>query len=323
MQATRRQTIKLLGAGALAASAPAFLQAQPRALRILVGYPAGGAVDVVAREVAEALRAEGFAAIVDNRTGAAGRLATEQMLQAPADGGTVVLMPGGNVSIFQHVYPNLKYRLEDLAPLASVCGFSFALGVGPGTPAKTLEEFIAWAKANPSKASYGTPGGGTAMHFMGVMLARQAGFEFTHIPYRGGAAAMTDLFGGTIPAVATTLPNLVRPHQAGKLRILAFSGDQALASLPGVPTFKQAGFPELVIRESFGVYASARTPEPAQAALEQALTAAASRPGVKAALSKLEFEPDVVGRATLSARLKADLERWGPVVKATGYRAES
>jgi tripartite-type tricarboxylate transporter receptor subunit TctC len=279
-------------------------------------------VDVVAREVGEELRLGGHTVVIENRTGAAGRLATEQMLQAPADGGTLVLMPGGNVSIFQHVYPKLKYRLDDLAPLASVCSFSFGLAVGPGAPVKTLKEFVDWAKANPGKASYGTPGGGTAMHFMGVMFAKRAGFEFTHVPYRGGAAAMNDVLGGTVPALATTLPNLVNPYRNGKLRILAFTGESRLPSLPDVPTFKELGYPELVINESFGFYASAKTPEGVQAELERSLVAASSKPRVVDALGKLEFDSQVLGRAAFAAKLKADLERWGPVVRATGYKVE-
>ncbi|NJS37363.1 MAG: ABC transporter substrate-binding protein, partial [Brachymonas sp.] len=255
---SRRHTLSALSAGALTALSLQRVNAQGKALKILVGYPAGGAVDVVARRVGEELRAQGYNAVVENRTGAASQLATEAMLAAPADGSTVVLMPGGNATIFPHVYPKLRYSLADLAPLASVCSFQFGLGVGPGTPAKTLKEFVEWAKANPGKASYGTPGAGTAMHFMGVMLAKKAGIDFLHVPYRGGALAMTDVIGGTIPALATTLPNLVAQHKSGKLRILGFTGDKALPGLPGVQTFKEQGYPELVLNENFGVFASSK-----------------------------------------------------------------
>jgi tripartite-type tricarboxylate transporter receptor subunit TctC len=293
-----------------------------RNLKWLVGYPPGGAVDVVARELAEAMRTQGFNVVVENRTGASGRLATEQMLAAPADGGTLVFMPGGNATIFPHVYPNLKYDpWKDLAPLGAVCQFSFAIGAGPGTPARTLKEFVDWAKANPGKASYGTPGGGTAMHFMGVMFGRAAGFDFTHIPYRGGAAAIVDVLGGTVPALATTLPNLVQPYKQGKIRILAFSGEQRLPALPDVPTFKELGYPGLVIAESFGVFGSARLPAAVQAELHNAIRKAAGDARVTAALQKQEFEPLSLSQADYAARLKADHDRWGPVIKATGYTA--
>lgn len=322
MQLIRRHAAAALGAVALSAALSGLAHAQSKTLKILVGYQPGGAIDVVARQVGEELRQAGYAVVIENKTGAAGRLATEQLLQAPADGTNVVLMPSGNVSIFEHVYPKLKYKLEDLAPLTTVCSFDFALGVGPGTPAKTLKEFIEWAKANPGRASYGTPGAGTAMHFMGVMLAKSAGFDFTHVPYRGGAAAMTDAMGGTIPALATTLPALVTAHKDGKLRILAFSGDKRLPSLPEVPTFKEAGYPDLVLSETFGFFTSAKVPEAVQLDLENALKAAASTARVVAALDKLEFESKVTGRAAYLAQLKAELDRWGPIVRNSGYKAE-
>jgi tripartite-type tricarboxylate transporter receptor subunit TctC len=268
------------------------------------------------------MRVLGYNAIVENKTGAAGQLATEAMLAAPADGSTVVLMPGGNATIFPHVYPNLRYSMADLKPLASVCSFTFALGVGPGTPAKTLKEFVDWAKANPGKASYGTPGAGTAMHFMGVLFARQAGIDFQHVPYRGGAAAMTDILGGNIPALATTLPNLVTHHKSGKLRILAFTGEQPLPGLPGVSTFKQLGYPDLQISEVFGLCASSKTPALIQAELEKAMLTAAKSPRLVAAIEKLEFDSEVLNSADLSRKIKADFERWGPVIKATSYTAD-
>jgi tripartite-type tricarboxylate transporter receptor subunit TctC len=231
-------------------------------------------------------------------------------------------MPGGNVTIFPYVYPNLRYGMADLKPLAGVCAFTFGLGVGPGTPAKTLKEFVDWAKAHPGKASYGSPGAGTAMHFMGVMFGRQAGIDFQHVPYRGGAAAMTDVLGGNIPALATTLPNLVAHHKSGKLRILAFSGDQPLPGLPGVSTFKDLGYPELQISEIFGLFASSKTPVAVQAELEKAILAAAKSPRLVAAIEKLEFDSLVLNSGDFSRKLKTDFDRWGPVIKATGYTAD-
>jgi tripartite-type tricarboxylate transporter receptor subunit TctC len=318
----RRHALALITAAGLAAFAPSTVTAQTKPLKILVGYPAGGAVDVVARQMAEEMRTLGYNAIVENKTGAAGQLATEAMLAAPADGSTVVFMPGGNVTIFPHVYPSLRYGMADLKPLTSVCSFTFALGVGPGTPAKTLKEFVDWAKANPGKANYGTPGAGTAMHFLGVMFARQAGIDFQHVPYRGGAAAMTDVLGGNISGLATTLPNLVTHHKSGKLRILAFSGDQPLPGLPGVSTFKDLGYPELQISEVFGLFASSKTPASIQAELEKAMMTAAKSPRLVAAIEKLEFDSEVLNSLEFSRKLKTDLERWGPVIKATGYTAD-
>lgn len=324
MTPARRRACAALGVGTAALLWPALARPQKRLLRMLVGYQAGGAVDVVAREVGDAMRVAGFNVVIENRTGAGGRLATEQLLSAPADGSMLVFMPGGNATIFPHVYPNLKYDpLRDLAPIAPVCSFGFALAVGPATPARTLAEFVAWARAHRGQASYGTPGSGTAMHFMGAMFAKAAGFEFVHVPYRGGAAAMVDVLGGTLPALATTLPLLVTPHQQGKLRVLASTEDRPRPTLPGVPTFKDEGYPELVLGENFGIYASSRTPTAVQDELHAAIQAATRQPKVVAALRKLEFDPFTLSRREFAALMRADHERWHPIVQATGYRADS
>lgn len=319
----RRHCLLGLGATAFSSLGSSPLLAQNRPLRILVGYPAGGAVDVVARQVGEELRGAGYNAIVENRTGAGGQLATEAMLSAPADGGTVCLMPTGNATIFPHVYPKLRYGLNDLAPLAGVCSFQFGLAVGPGTPARSLKEFVNWAKANPGKASFGTPGAGTVMHFMGVMFGRKAGIDFQHVAYRGGALAMTDVLSGTIPALATTLPNLVAHHKTGKLRILAFSGSKPLPGLAGVPTFIDEGYPELQFTEQFAFFASSKTPRVALEELEKAISTAARSPRLVAALDKLEFDPEITNSAALTSLLKTELDRWGPIIKSTNYTAEN
>jgi tripartite-type tricarboxylate transporter receptor subunit TctC len=322
MSSNRRSALMWLAAASLGGPAGTWAQSG-KPLRLLVGFAPGGALDVVAREIGEGLRSAGYNAIIDNRAGASGRLATEQLLAAPPDGATLVFMPGGNATIFPHVYPTLKYDpFKDLVPVAAACEFSFALAAGPGTPAKTLKEFIDWAKANPGKANYATPGGGTAMHFMGVMLGRAAGFEFTHIPYRGGAAAMIDAIGGTVATIATTVPNALQPHKQGKVRILAISGAQRLPALPGVPTFIEAGFPQLEIIETFGFFAHAKTPPAVLAELHSALRGAVTQTRVTAALEKLEFDPLSLSQAGFAARLKTDFERWGPVIKSTGYRAD-
>lgn len=319
MKLPRRLCLLSLACLALVGAAPPTAHANGKLLRIVVGYPAGGAVDVVARQVGEEMRESGYNVVVENKAGAAGRLAVATVLQAPADGNTVLLMPGGNISLYSHVYPNLKYSLADLAPLATLCSFSFGLAVGPGTPAKTWPEFVAWAKANPGKASFGTPGAGTGMHFMGVMLGRQAGIDFLHVPYKGGAAAMSDLLGGSLPSLATTLPNIVKLHQTGKIKIVGFSGETRSPKLADVPTFKEQGYPDVVMSEVFAVFAPAKTPAPVQKELEAAFTKAARQPRMVEALEKLEFESLVLDAKATRSHLEADMRRWEPVVKASGY----
>lgn len=322
MAVSRRLALAGLSAAAAVGIAPGGALAQGRPLRILVGYPPGGAVDIVAREIGEELRAAGYAVVVENRPGAAGRLAVEQMLQLAPDGNAVVFMPGGNYALFPHVYPQLRYKPDDLAPIAGVCAFGFGLAVGPGAPVADLQAFVAWAKANPTKASFATPGGGTAMHFMGVKFAKAAGIALQHIPYRGGAPALVDVQGGTVPAIATTLPNLVALHGQGVVRTLAVSLEARMAALPGVPTFKELGYADFVITENFGFFASARIPAAMLDTLNRAIVEAAAKPRFTAAIARQGFDPLVMARAAYDAHMKDDLRRWGPIVAETGYRAE-
>ncbi|KNZ31515.1 MAG: hypothetical protein AD742_16050 [Methylibium sp. NZG] len=293
-----------------------------RKLSVLVGFPAGGAPDTVARAIGEGLRELGYSPIVDNKAGAGGRLATDALLAGPADGSTILLVPGGNLTIYPHVYTKLRYKLADFAPLASACEFEFALAVGPTIPATTLAEFITWAKANPSKAQFGSPGAGTAMHFIGVQLGQLARFDFQHIPYRGGAPALTDVIGGALPALTTTLPNVLSAHKSGKVRILAHSGAKRSAVVPDVPTFREAGFPALTLAESFIWVAPARTPPEVQRELGAALAAAVLKPKVRAVLEAADYDLLSLTPDALSARLATEHRQWADIVKATGYKSE-
>ena len=324
MPLNRRQTLAVFSAAALSQGYMMTVAAQAaRKLIVLVGYPAGGAPDAVARAVGEGLRTQGCTAMIDNKGGAGGRLAADALLSGPADGSTVMLLPGGNLTIYPHIYAKLRYDgLRDFVPLATACEFAFGMAVGPEVPAKTLAEFIAWARANPGKAQFASPGAGSAMHFIGVQLATQGKFELQHIPYRGGAPALKDVMGGTIPTVFTTLSNLIQPHKVGKVRILAHSAAQRLPGLPDVPTFSESGFPTLTISEMFLFVAPASTPVAAQKDLAALLTAAAAEPGVKAALEVAEYTPLALSQKAITARLAAEYEHWGAVVRATGYKSE-
>ncbi|MBK7262056.1 MAG: hypothetical protein IPI03_09400 [Rubrivivax sp.] len=324
MQLNRRQTLALFGASVVAQGFTTLAVAQAvRKLNILVGYPAGGAPDTVARAVGEGLRSQGCTALIDNKSGAGGRLAADILLAEPADGSAVMLVPGGNLTIYPHIYTKLRYNgLKDFAPLATACEFAFGMAVGPDVPAKTLADFIAWARANPGKAQFGSPGAGSAMHFIGVQLAAQATVELRHIPYRGGAPALNDVMGGTIPALFTTLSNLVQPHKAGKVRILAHSAARRLPGLPDVPTFSESGFPALTISEMFLFVAPARTTVAAQKDLVAMLSAAVAEPGVRSVLEAAEYTPLTLSQSAIASRLAAEYANWGALVKSTGYKSD-
>ena len=323
MPLDRRQALALFGSAAVMCCTTSATAQAARKLDMLVGFPAGGAPDTVARAVGEGLRRQGWAPLIDNKAGAGGRLAADALLAGPADGSAVMLVPGGNLTLYPHIHAKLRYDgLRDFTPLATACELVFGMAVGPEVPARTLSEFIAWARANPGKSQFGSPGAGSAMHFIGVQLAAQAKFELQHIPYRGGAPALNDVMGGTIPAVFTTLSNLSQPHKAGKLRILAHSAAHRLPGLPDVPTFSESGFPALTISEMFLFVAPARTPLAAQKDLAAMLTAAAADPGVRTLLEAAEFVPLALSQEGIARRLAAEYEHWGSLVKSTGYKSE-
>lgn len=324
MNINRRQLGAWLSAAplALALSSGAFAQGT-KTLKILVGYAPGGAADVVARAVGEGLRSSGYTVIVENKAGAGGRLAIESLLSFPPDGTNVLIAPLSNLTIYPHIYRSLRYDpLKDLAPVGTASGMSFGIAVGASSPAKTLKDYLALARKDSAMAAYGTPGAGTPMHFLGVMLGREAKAPLTHVPYKGGSAALTDAIGGSLPAVITTTPNLLPMHRAGKLRILAISSPEPIAALPGVPTFKAAGFPDLTMSEVFGFFARAGTPAPVINELNAAISASVKSPAVAAALSKVEFEPRVMTPEALDKQVRAEFEVWGKVVKSTGYTPE-
>lgn len=323
MPLNRRQFTACLGASALA-GVPGVSVAQDKTLRVLVGFAAGGAADTVARAVGEGLRESGYTAIVDNKAGAGGRLATEALLSLPPDGTTLLMTPLGNLTLYPHVFRSLRYDpLKDFAAVGTANSMSFALAVGADSPARTLQEFLALAGKDPRFAAYGTPGAGTAMHFVGAMLAKEAKVNLTQVAYKGGAAALTDVVGGSLPCVITTTPNLLPMHRAGKIRILAISEAAPNAALPGVATFKSAGFPDLVITESFAFFARAGTPPAVIAQLGQSVASAVRAPAVSAMLRKSEFEPLVMSPEALDKQVRAEHAKWDRIVKAVGYTPEN
>lgn len=326
MKIDRRQLTRIAATAALATLLPFGAHAQgSKKLTIFVGFPPGGAPDTVARALAEGLRGQDITAIVENKGGAGGRLAADALMAVPADGSTVMIVPAGVLTIYPHIYSKLRYDpLKDFTALATAGQFNFGMAVGPAVPdrVRTVKDFVGWAKAHPKDAQFGSPGAGTAMHFIGIELGRTGQFDFQHIPYRGGAPAMSDLMGGTVPSIFTTLPLLIKSHQAGRLRILAHSGEARVKSIPDVPTFKESGYPALTMSEMFVVVASAKTPEPVRVHLAAALAAAGATANVKTALEAADFEPLTLTPDQIATRLRADHERWKDVVKSTGYKAE-
>ena len=319
-----------LRAAALAFSAGALLgraQAQTiaRTARIFVGFPPGGSTDLVARLLAEHLTGYAPAVIVENKPGAGGALVLEFAKSGPADGSLVVLSPMSMLAMYPFTRKTLDYNpLSDFAPVTTVCDLSYVISIGPLVPdaIKTLAQFIAWCRTNPSLALYSTSGAGSTLHLTGVALARAAQFEFGHVPYNGAAAAQQDVLGGRIAANIGVLGSALAQIKAGQLRALATSGAVRSPFLPNVPTFTEAGYPEVTAVEWQGLFVPAGTPAPVVDALNRAVRDALQSSEVREGLNKLSFESRVTTPSELAALLKHDTERWGAIVKASGFVPE-
>lgn len=324
---TKRRFLSVAWAGGMTAVAPGLWhQAQSQAVRpsarLVVGFPPGGSVDVVARLLAGEMKSYASTFIVENRPGAGGRVALDGLKASPADGSALALAPASPIVIFPHVYKRLNYDpLQDFIAVTTVCAFPFLLAVGPMVPrrVKTLADFIQWCRDNPRQATYGSSGAGSLPHFIGVSLARAAGFEFVHLPYQGGAPAMQDLLGGQISASVSVFANAFPHIQSGSLRALVTTGPQRSALLPDVPTVREAGYPALEVVEWFGVFVPAKTPADVVDSLGTAIREALRTNEVKAGLARLSFEPAGASPGDFARLVRSDTERWGSIVKASGF----
>ncbi len=315
MKIDRRALIAALSATVVAPAA----RAQQKPLLLSLGYPAGGALDVAARQLAEALRSLGYSPVVENKPGAAGRIALDSLKRAKPDGETVVMSPAGPFTMYPHFFKNLRYDPQrDFTAIAPVCSFSFGLAVNH--PARTLAEFVAWAKSNPG--TYATPGLGTTMHFIGAILAQSAGIALTHVPYRGGAALIPDVAEGRVSSGISVTTNLVQQQAGGRLRVLAITGPARLAQAPDVPTFAELGFLDLAITEWFGIFGPAGMDPAVVGRLNADIARGVGTPEVKTAFDRAGFTPETSTPQAFAERIKVETERWGPVIKATGYTAE-
>jgi len=324
---TRRRF--LLGSAAAIASAgvgfsrPVSGQAIGKPARILVGFPPGGGADIVARQLAERLRG-GYApaVVVENRPGAGGRIAIEAARNGEADGSVILVSPNPMVTLYPHIYRKLAYDpARDLTPVSSLCSFPLVLAAGPAVPGevRNAAELVRWAKANPRLASYGTSAPGSTQHFVGVVFARAADAELTHVAYKGGGQAITDLLGGQLPLMVATPPTIMASLQAGKLRALAVTGPQRSALLPDVPTFAESGYAGLEMRDWFGVYlpgkAAAETVSRLNAAVREAIRSREMAEG----FAKIAVEPGGESPQECARMIAAESGMWSAVVKASGF----
>ena len=313
----------LLSAVAFSTSA-VWAQADKPPLRILVGFPPGGSADTIARLLAEKLPALlGWqAVVVDNKPGAAGRIAIEQLKNAAPDGNTVLVMPSGPVVLFPHVYKKLNYDVnKDLTPISQLASFQFCVVSGPKSNVKTMAEMAARAKADMSTASFGSSGNGTVPHFLGLMIGEAAGIDLQHVPYQGGAPAMTALMGGHIGYNVDVVTEALEQHRAGKVRIIAVAGAQRAPQLPDVPTLREQGV-AMDASAWFAMYGPGALPAALAQRLSLAVQLALKDGAFAQRLSALGLEPIGSSPEQLAAVQRADFAKWAKPVKASGFQAD-
>ena len=301
----------------------ACARAQTPPVKVLIGFAAGGSVDALARLAAEAIQqGTGRGAIVESRTGAAGRIAVEAVKSAVPDGDTLLVAPQGPMTLFPHVFRGLKFDpAKDFVPVSRLAAGDYALTIGPAVPAKDIAGLRSWLKIAGDKATYGSPGAGTLPHFLGVSIARAMGVSMTHVPYRGSALALNDLAGGTLAAAVSPVTEALELHKAGRVHIVATAGAVRSPFVEGVPTLKESGI-DVDLPSWFALYAPAATPSATVERLRAAVHAGLATPTAKERLGRLGLVPAPSGAAELVALQKREAEMWGAVVKASGFTPE-
>ena len=319
----RRRFIALSGA---ALAAPAFVRGAlaqnypTRFVRLIVPFPPGGAVDGAARIIAARLgEMWGQQMVIENRPGAGGNVAAQAVLQADADGYTVYIASIGH-AISQFVTPSISYHpIADFAPVTLMCVYPNIFAVPNSSPSRTVPEFIARAKAAPGKVTYCSSGIGTSLHLAGELFKRMAGIDVTHIPYRGAGPALNDLIPGRVDAIFANFPSTLPYVQNGQLRGLAVTTAKRQPEVPELPAIAEF-VPGYDVSSWFALFVAARTPGEIVAKLHRDAVAALNHPPVKARYAQLGAT--VVGStpAELATFLQAEIDRWGPVIKAAGIK---
>jgi tripartite-type tricarboxylate transporter receptor subunit TctC len=316
---TRRAAITLAALSPALVGGAARAQGWPnRFVRLIVPYPAGGGADAIARILGQRLTEMwGQQVLIENKGGAGGNIASDAAAKSPPDGYTMYL--GAEfLSTNPHVYPRLSYDpLADLMPVSAVVQYPTIVALPKDSPARTVQDFIAYAKSTPGR-TFGTPGHGTGPHLAGELFKRAAGIELTHVPYRGAAPGLNDLLGGRIDCFFNNIAPVVPLMNQGQVRGLAVTTAKRSAAAPDVPTIAESGLPGYDVPGWYAIFVPAKSPADIVAKMNADIIAALADPGVN---SKFEGMGLFVGGSTpeaLGNYLKTETEKWGPVIKAAG-----
>jgi tripartite-type tricarboxylate transporter receptor subunit TctC len=317
-----------LAAGYLMSAAQQiFAQTNPANIggtgKVLVGFAAGGSLDILARIAAEGLSSKlGKPFIVENKIGASGRLAVEGTKAAKPDGDTLLVCPQGPLTLFPYIFKNIKFDpFKDLTAIARLATFDVAISLGPLSGADSLQKFIAWVKANPDKANFGSSGAGTLLHFTGISLSQKIGVPLTHVGYKGSAPAVVDLIAGSVPMVVSPLSDVLENHKAGRVKVVAVSSPQRSLLAPEIPTLKELGI-DVEVPGWFALYGPAAMPVDLVKRYNQALVDTLAPQAVKDRLNKMGMVSAVISAEDTSQVQRREHLMWGPLVKASGFTPE-
>ena len=318
----RRKLVATLIAAPLLSALPQTLRAQSSGapVRILVGFPAGGTIDVVARVLADRMKDDlGVPVVVDSRVGAGGQLAAQALKAAAPDGKTLMIAPDHTMVVVPLTLKDPGYdTARDLMAVGQVARYVGAFAVSSNIRVKNFTEYLAWARANPALANVGIPAPGSKPHFGMLALARETRVALTTVPYKGSAPLVQDLLGGQIAAGTTALGDFLEHHAAGKLRIIGVIDPRRVPQIPEVQTFAEQGF-KLDLNYWLGMFAPAKTPGPVIERINAALSKALAQPDVRERMAKMVFEPAGGSPGAMTDVMQADTRYWEPLVKASGW----
>ena len=308
------------------AVAPVAAQTYPtKTIRIIVGYAPGGTTDIIARLIAPRLSASlGQPVVVENRPGAAGNVGADVVAKSAPDGHTLQLGTAGNMTINPSLYANMPVdTIKDFQAISMIAALPNLMVVNPAVPAKTVQEFVAWAKARPGKVFFASSGTGNSPHITAELFNLATGLTMVHVPYRGSGPALTDLIGGQgVQVMFDNMPSAIGFARAGSLRALAVTGSARSPAAPELPTVRESGYPDVEVLAWFGLFAPANTPRPVIERLHREVVAALRTPELQKQLTELGAQPVGNTPDEFAKVVEDDVKRWARVVRAANIPAQ-
>lgn len=318
-----RRAFAMLATSGVIATRPASAQTYPdRSVRMLIGFPPGGTVDTVGRIIGPPMSERlGQPVVIENRAGAAGVLAVEAVARGQPDGYTIVFGSASALAIIPHMQSGLRYDpIKDLAPVSRVVSTPMLMVVGKHVQANSVGQLVAFAKANPGRLSFGSTGNGSTLHLAGELFKLRAGVDILHVPYRGGAPAVTALLAGEIDLLLVDIPVVAAHVQSGAFKALGLASDRRSPAMPDVTTVGEAGLAGVIAEGWYAIYAPGGTPARIVSTLQRAIAETLAQPDVRQAIEKLGGVVTSSSPEGLAEYQRAEYAKWGEVVRVSGAK---